>query len=58
MTTDGLIHLDIYAEHGMVIMECATDTENAAFPFDPQVTRAIAIKLVMMADEAEGVGAS
>lgn len=54
----GLIHLDIYTEQGLVILECATDSEDAAFPFDPNVARAIAVKLMMVADEAEGVGAS
>ena len=54
----GLIHLDIYADHGMVVFEVANDTEDAAIPFDPQVARAVAVKLMMCADEAEGVGAS
>jgi hypothetical protein len=55
---DDLLTLDIRSENGLVILETSTIEGELAIPFDPLVARAVAVKLMLCADEAEGVGAS
>lgn len=54
----GLLHLDIFADGGLVIFEAADEDGDIGLPLAPQVARAMAVKLMLAADEAEGVAAS
>jgi hypothetical protein len=53
-----LLHLDIFSDAGLVVFEAADEDGSIALPLAPQVARAIAVSLMVAADEAEGVGAS